>query len=203
MLEVSTFKTCFGPGLLYIGYYNYYCRYTISDEFACIEMVDKAIKSVKKGKAAGCDNITIEHILYAHPSVTMLLTILFNAILKCGYVPDSFGLGVIIPIPKGKNRKFSKICSDFRGITLCPIISKCFEHTILIIMKNQKTSVRQFGFKKGVGCREVIHLLKQTVDLYNTKESTVCVGTIDLQKAFDKVNHHALFKRLLELKTPR
>jgi len=73
-------------------------------------------------------------------------------------------------------------------------------------VKNQKTSVRQFRFKKEVGCREVIYnlyLLKQTVDLYNTRQLTVCVGTIDLQKVFDKVNHHALFKRLLELKTPR
>jgi len=113
-------------------------------------------------------------------------------------------LGVITPIPKGENRKFGKTCSDFRGITLCPIISKNVEHTNYFDNneKSKNISVKQFGFKKGVGCREVIHLLKHTVDLYNTRESTVYVGTIDLQKAFDKVNHHALFKRLLDLKTP-
>jgi len=45
----------------------------------------------------------------------MLLTILFNAIFKCGYVPDSFGLGVIITIPKGENKKISKTFSDLEA----------------------------------------------------------------------------------------
>ena len=176
---------------------------TLCDQFISVEMVDKAIKCVKPKKAAGCDNISIEHILHAHPSVTMLLSILFNAILKLGYVPNNFGVGIIIPIPKGDNKSHNKTCNDFRGITLCPIISKIFEHTLLKLFKGSTTSVRQFGFKKGVGCSEVIHLLKQTVEFYNSNETTVCVGTIDLKKAFDKVNHFALLNRLLELDTPQ
>jgi len=38
---------------------------------------------------------------------------------------------------------------------------------VLVILTNPKMSVRQFGFKKGVEFRNMIYLMKNTVDLYN------------------------------------
>ena len=50
---------------------------------------------------------------------------------KLSYVPDAFGLGTTIPIPKGdKNRIYDKL-EDFRGITISPILSKVFELCLL------------------------------------------------------------------------
>jgi len=33
------------------------------------EMVDKCIDCIKKGKAAGIDGLTVEHLLYSHPAL--------------------------------------------------------------------------------------------------------------------------------------
>jgi len=41
------------------------------------EDVDKAIHSIKLGKAAGHDNLTIEHFLYSHPCIVIHLRQLF------------------------------------------------------------------------------------------------------------------------------
>jgi hypothetical protein len=48
---------------------------------------------LKCGKAAGIDNITDEHILYAHPALISYLTKLFNLSLIHGFVPGTFGSG--------------------------------------------------------------------------------------------------------------
>ena len=53
-----------------------------------VEDVDKVIRNnLKFGKAAGADNITTEHLVYAHHAVVTHLTRLFNAMIIHGYVP--------------------------------------------------------------------------------------------------------------------
>jgi hypothetical protein len=51
----------------------------------------------------GCDNLTLEHVIYSHPSVVWHLCRLFNLMLKHGYVPNQFGRGIIIPLVKDKH----------------------------------------------------------------------------------------------------
>ena len=57
--------------------------------------------------------------------------------IKLNFVPDSFGIGVTIPIPKGdKNRVFNKL-EDFRGITISPIYCQRFlNFAYLNVLKN-------------------------------------------------------------------
>ena len=43
-----------------------------------VEMVDKCIDCMKKGKAAGTDGLTVEHLIYSHPAIVVHLTILFR-----------------------------------------------------------------------------------------------------------------------------
>ena len=84
---------------------------------------------------------------------------LFNLMFKYCYVPNAFGEGMIIPIPKGdSNRMYDKV-EDYRGITISPIISKVFEQCLLYCTQEYfETSDRQFGFKKGVGCNQLFLL---------------------------------------------
>jgi len=46
---------------------------------------------MKHGKAAGFDNLTLEHVTYSHPILVWHLCRLFNLMLKHGYVPNHFG----------------------------------------------------------------------------------------------------------------
>jgi len=44
--------------------------------YVTVEMVDTCIKNLKRGKAAGLDGLTTEHIINSHPIVVVLLTLL-------------------------------------------------------------------------------------------------------------------------------
>jgi len=52
-----------------------------------VEDVDYVIRNnMKCGKAAGADNLTIEHIIYSHPSIVLQLCNLFNLVYVCIYM---------------------------------------------------------------------------------------------------------------------
>ena len=143
---------------------------------------------IKSNKAPGFDQITIEHIKYAHPSIVVILTRLFNIMINTGIVPDDFGTGITTPIPKFHGNKKNVTADDYRGITICPVISKIFEHCLLKHFEHIKTSDRQFGFKKNVGCYNSIHSVRKVIKYFNNRNSTINIGSIDLKKASDKTN---------------
>ena len=60
--------------------------------------VDKNLNKLKISKACSLDNITKKFVMYSHPVVHLKL--LFNITIHHGFVPDSFGNGVIIPLVK-------------------------------------------------------------------------------------------------------
>ena len=80
----------------------------------------------------------------------------------------------------------------------------------MIIMVNTlinyflQTSDTQFGFKKGLGCNHAIYSVRTIVESFVRKGSTVHVNlcAIDLSKAFDKVNLHALIIKLMKRNEP-
>ena len=87
--------------------------------------------NMKCGKAAGADNLTLEHIIYSHPSVMLHLCKLFNLMLRHGYVPDQFGRGIVIPLVKDKNGDVTN-SDNYRGTIVSPIVSKIFESCLLL-----------------------------------------------------------------------
>lgn len=172
--------------------------------FFDVELVERIVRSVKKGKAAGVDNLTIEHLVHCHPAIYSILSLLFNVFVKSGFVPDSFCSSYIIPIPKSEmavGRSLS--VEDFRGISICPVMAKVFESCIFERYKQfLTTSDNQFGFKKGVSCSHAIYSVRSVIDYYVESGSTVNVCVLDVKKAFDKVNHYGLFIKLMDREVP-
>ena len=119
--------------------------------------------------------------------------------LLSGHTPAAFGSSYTVPIPKIINaRSKAMLVDDFRGIAISPIISKIFELCILDRFKVFLSSNdSQYGFKTGVGCTHAIYAVRQIVDRFNANGSTINLCSLDLSKAFDKVNHHALFIKLM------
>lgn len=139
----------------------------------------------------------------AHPILYVALSKLFYVIFALGYVPNQFGKGILVPIQKDTNIKGIQKLDNFRGITLSPIISKVFEHSILFLFgKYLKTNDRQFGFKEKLGCANAIFCVRNVVDYFVDNESTVNMCCLDISKAFDRVNHNCLFYKLLNLSVP-
>jgi len=65
-----------------------------------------------------------------------------------------------------------------------------------------ETTDNQFGFKKGVGCSHAIHTVYNIVKQATSNGATINLCAIDLSKAFDKVNHNAVFIKLMRRKIP-
>jgi len=180
-------------------YIGDYCQ----KPFVDVDLVDSVISRLSRGNAAGFDTLTCEHLQFCHPIVTCMITKLFVIMITIGYVPDALRRGIIIPIPnKGKKSKNDKVDS-YRGITISPIISKVFEICLLTCLEGYSTSSdSQFGFKKGVGCSDALYTLRKVVDIFTNNGSTVNICSLDLKSAFDRVNHCALFIKLMDRKVP-
>jgi hypothetical protein len=186
--------------------YQAFSDYGVGNNFGdsvTVELVDECIRSMKLGKAAGPDNLTSEHIVHAHPYLVMLLCDLYQVLAEIGYVPDEFGQGTIIPLVKDYSGNLSDM-SNYRAITISPVISKLFELVILkVCSKCLISDDLQFGFKVGVGCAEAIYTLRTTIDYFNSNGSTVYVAALDISKAYDRVNHYKLFSTLIEVGLPK
>ena len=114
------------------------------------------------------------------------------------YIPDTCGVGLTIPIPKGDTAK-----KDYRGITVSPVLSKIFEHPLLFLFDRYLgSSDRQFGFKKNTGVSHAIYAVRKTVEYFVERDSTVNLCALDMSKAFDKMNRYALFIKLLNRNCP-
>ena len=111
----------------------------------------------------------------------------------------------IVPISKPKEVDSKPLtCDDFRGIAISPVLTKTFEHRTILnrFASFFSTSPNQFGFKKGIGCSHAIRSVRNIVDSFIQGGSTVTLCAIDLYKAFDKVNHYALFSKLMKRFVP-
>ena len=56
----------------------------------------------------------------------------------------------------------------------------------------------QFGFKAKVSSDMCVFTLKQLISSYHKQGSPVYCAFLDASKAFDRVNHYMLFKKLIE-----
>ena len=64
------------------------------------------------------------------------------------------------------------------------------------------SSDNQFGFKKKSSCAHAISTLRSVVDYYVNNGSTLTLCTLDISKAFDKMNHNGLFLKLMQKQIP-
>ena len=56
-----------------------------------VDMVDECIKNLKSSKAAGHDDLALQHVQNSHHLLLVLLSLLFHMIIRHGIVSDDFG----------------------------------------------------------------------------------------------------------------
>ena len=118
-------------------------------------------------------------------------------------MPDAFGQTVTFPVPKDSSFKLLASSDNYRGITIGPIISKILEFCLMNrFEKYVYSSNYQFGFKKKIGCNHAHYTLQKTVEYFIAGDSTVNLCSIDISKAFDKLNRYTLFSKLMDRNCP-
>ena len=64
------------------------------------------------------------------------------------------------------------------------------------------TSTNQFGFKKAHGTELCIYTIREYIELYRKKSTTVFVTFLHGSIAFDRLDHWLLIKRIIKRKVP-
>ena len=171
-------------------------------EFITQDQVKVALGKLSVNKAVGADGIPAEVLRAASGAFLRFLTILVNAMLRHRYIPDIVLAVILSPILKSR-LKDATLSKSYRPIAIATAFSKLLETLILSKCGEYfKCEQNQFGFKTGHSTDLCIYTLKETINYYTSLGSPVFIAFLDLEKAFDKVNHEKLFKILLKRKTP-
>ena len=155
--------------------------------------IECTIKSLNKGKAPDTDGISAEHLQFAPMECISALTDIINKIFMLGAVPSACKSGFKIPIPK--KGKDCKLPSNHRGITITAIMGKVVEKITQYYTDETllpKQNELQFGFTKGLSPIMATLCLTEAAATAKSSKTALLVGALDVQKAFDVVNHQKL-----------
>ena len=146
--------------------------------------------------------LTAEHILHSSPKLAVHLHLLFNALLQHGYVPSGFLKGTISPTIKNSSGDLNAV-DNYRGITLCSVLSHLFENALRLKFGSFLTSDNlQFGFKPKHSTNHAAFTLKSCVNYFTKRDSNAFVAFLDFSKAFDTISHCGLFLKLIQRNVP-
>jgi len=155
-----------------------------------------------KGKSAGMDGLNGESLKHADPLLPLLLSLCFTCMFKHSYLPTDMLSSIIIPLVKNKSGDLSDK-NNYRPIALSSIISKVFEHIILQRLEAYLwTNDNQFGFKTSHSTDLCVYALCEFIEYFKSRSTSVFISFLDASKAFDKINHWTLFRKLLNRSVP-
>ena len=126
------------------------------------------------------------------------LKIIFDNILETGIFPDQWKEANVTPVHK-KNDK--QIISNYRPISLLPVLAKVFERIIFKnlynhLISNGLITKNQSGFRPGDSCTNQLLSFVHEIHTAFNKCLEVRSVYLDMSKAFDKVWHEGLIFKL-------
>ena len=161
-------------------------------------MVYNVIKELNLGKSFGPDEMHPRFLFELKDEISKPLAFIFEQTLQQGSLPIDWRNAFVSPIfKKGAKNK----AENYRPISLtsivCKIMEKIIKDTVLKhLVDNNLLSAKQFGFLSGRST--VTQLLKFLNECAEKVAKGEVVDTIymDFAKAFDKVPHRRLLKKL-------
>ena len=162
------------------------------------DKVIRYLSSVPDRKSAGTDGISVTMLKRTLPYILNIITDMFNRLLSDGVFPKCWKYAKVTPIFKGGSTQNP---SDFRPISILPILSKLFEkhlntHMLDHLNANKILADTQTGFRKGFSCTDVVHKIVSDCSRAKTRNETTALLFLDFKKAFDCVNHVLLLAKL-------
>ena len=168
-----------------------------------VNCLSNVMCNLKLGKSVGEDGIAAEALVYGGNLLSVHLTLLFNMCIAHSYLPYSLMSTTIVPVVKDKTGDMTDR-NNYRAIAISNAMANLLECVITDCFKNCNVDndIHQFGFKAKHSTIMACSILKHVINYYRNNGSYVFVSLLDLSKAFDLVDHHILFNRLIDLKLP-
>jgi len=157
--------------------------------------INTLINETDEQKAYGPSSIPPKCLKLIAPSASTILSIIFNESLENGSYPECLKQAL-----NSYTKKNSKLAvGNYRPISLLSNINKVFEkllHTRLVNFLDNNNIIynNQFGFRKKHGTNHAMIALTELIRSSLDKNEFTAGIFIDLQKAFDTVEHKILKK---------
>ena len=156
------------------------------------------IDNLDTNKSSGPNGIPVQllktfKLFFAH-----WLSRLINMSFEFGIFPDILKIAKVTPLHK-KNSPLNHL--NYRPISLLSVISKLYEKVIYsriydYLVENNLIYDKQFGFRSTYSTNHALISITEKIKSLLDKGLYVCGVFIDLEKAFDTVNHVILCDKL-------
>ena len=167
------------------------------DDVSC-DFVYNQICKMDNNKSTGLDQFNVKLLKLAAPFVSSSLAHICNLSLNNSKFPDDWKRAKVTPIFKSGDK--SNV-SNYRPISVLPIISKIIERTVhnqlyAYLCSRNILSDSQSGFRPNHSTTTT--LLEVQDYILNNMDKGFATGVIflDLKKAFDTVSHEILINKL-------
>ncbi len=153
---------------------------------------------IKPNKSSGPYSIPPDILLIIKDIIAEPLSKIINISILSGTHPEKLKLAKIIPIFK----KGSKLLTcNYRPISLLSNLNKIFEKVVFrrvheFLSKNKSFYELQYGFRQKHSTNHALLDITENIRAALDKGHYACGIFVDLQKAFDTVNHSILIKKL-------
>ena len=158
--------------------------------------IRKVLTKLKYNKAADSFGLMSEHFTLCIDEVVPVLRVMINNIFRLRQVPDILKEAILTPVYKKGDATNP---SNYRGISVTPVILKIVEH-ILSNRHNphlQSTQSRlQKGFTDKTSSINGAMILSECIQESKHQKKPLFVAALDVQKAFDVLDHDSLLRKL-------
>ena len=150
-----------------------------------------------KNSSSGSDLVSLKILKYIFPCISGVLTSLINDCFRQGRFPDCLKNARVTPVYKGGDRND---LGNYRPISVLPVISrlieKCFSNRLTYFLEKFKLlNNNQFGFRKDRKTEDALIFLTSIINIALDEGFKVGAVFLDLQKAFDTVDHGLLLEK--------
>lgn len=167
-------------------------------KFVSPSEIEKLLKSLKRKKSTGIDNIPANLLKDTASVISASLAHVINLSLRSGVIPRDWKIARTLPLYKsGTKSSFD----NYRPIAILPVLSKIAErvvHTQFMnfLETNNLLSDRQFGFRKKRSTETASTIFVDDIRGKVDKGEMVGAVFVDLSKAFDTLSHAKLLTKL-------
>ena len=163
-----------------------------------VTTVSKILENIDSSKAAGIDNLGGKFIKDGTQVIAFPITQICNLSIKSCSFPDACKLAKVKPLFKKGSKTDPK---NYRPISLLPLVSKIIEKVIHDQTQNYLTENKilyeyQSGFRPNHSTDFALSFLNDKVLKGFDKGCFTGMILIDLQKAFDTIDHKLLLEKM-------
>ena len=166
-------------------------------EFSISDVIE-AIDEIKPNASSGPDELPVILLKNCKATLAIPIHLIWSKSLACGHVPSFYKYSIVSPLHKKDSKALP---SNYRPISLTSHIIKVFERImrkklVAHLETNNLLCSKQHGFRSGRSC--LTQLLHHFDDVLESLMSNADFDSIylDYAKAFDKVDHRLLIKKL-------